>query len=229
LRSDCAHRGRDSSSHQSDFGRALEHDDIRSGGALALSASSPDERACVRSGGARPCAPRRMDTARGPSFKARSARTSGRRIRCFNLSPSRSIESAPRQLRSRPSSFAPPISQARFAPDGQITQNLSSPFEKNISLPPSGKSALPARPSFPGKRGVSRSSRTRERMRWTRQRRRAQVIAGRVSRERYRRAGRTTPKRTAKPCGPGTRCWCQTAGGEIDPTGSKQPSSRQRR
>jgi hypothetical protein len=144
---------------------------------------------------------------------------SPRRIRCFNLSPSRSIESAPRQLRSRPNSFAPPISQARFAPDGQITQNLSSPFEKNISLPPSGKSALPARPSFPGKRGVSRSSRTRERMRWTRQRRRAQVIAGRVSRERYRRAGRTTPKRTAKPCGPGTRCWCQTAGGEIDPTG----------
>ncbi|SIO15977.1 hypothetical protein SAMN05443247_02445 [Bradyrhizobium erythrophlei] len=33
-------------------------------------------------------------------------------------------------------------------------------------------------PSFPGKRGVSRSSRTREGMRWTRQRRRATVSQG---------------------------------------------------
>jgi hypothetical protein len=31
-------------------------------------------------------------------------------------------------------------------PVGQITQNLSSPSEKNIPLPSSGKSALPARP-----------------------------------------------------------------------------------
>jgi hypothetical protein len=35
-----------------------------------------------------------------------------------------------------------------------------------------------------------------------------------------RRAGRTTPMRTAKPCGPDTRSWCQAAGGEFDPTGS---------
>ena len=26
--------------------------------------------------------------------------------------------------------------------------------------------------------------------------------------------------RTAKPCGSGTRCWCQAAGGKLDPTGS---------
>ena len=39
-------------------------------------------------------------------------------------------------------------------------------------------------PSFPGKRGASRSSRTRDGMRWTRQRRRANGVAGRVSRER---------------------------------------------
>jgi hypothetical protein len=26
--------------------------------------------------------------------------------------------------------------------------------------------------------------------------------------------------RTAKPCGPDTRCWCQAVGGDIDPTGS---------
>jgi hypothetical protein len=26
--------------------------------------------------------------------------------------------------------------------------------------------------------------------------------------------------RTAKPCGPDTRCWCQAVGGDVDPTGS---------
>jgi hypothetical protein len=34
-------------------------------------------------------------------------------------------------------------------PDGQITKNLSSPRAKNIPLNPSGKSALPTRPSHP--------------------------------------------------------------------------------
>jgi hypothetical protein len=86
-------------------------------------------------------------------------------------------------------------------------------------------------PSFPGKRGVSRSSRTREGMRWTRQRRRVCVRRASSLVSGQQRAGRTAPKpgeaslgedgllRTAKPCGPGTRCWCQVAGGEIDPTG----------
>ena len=56
------------------------------------------------------------------------------------------------------------------------------------------------------------------------------VIAGRVSRERA--AGAQDERRwlrTAKPCGPDTRCWCQAVGGEFDPTGSISPSSRQRR
>ena len=40
------------------------------------------------------------------------------------------------------------------------------------------------------------------------------VVAGRGStRERSGRAGRTALLRTAKPCGPDTRCWCQAAGG----------------
>src|SRR4051812_22141007 len=55
------------------------------------------------------------------------------------------------------------------------------------------------------------------------------VDAGRgKTRERSRRAGRTALKRTAKPCGSGTRGWCQAAGGACDPTGSVEPSSRQR-
>jgi hypothetical protein len=31
--------------------------------------------------------------------------------------------------------------------------------------------------------------------------------------------------RTAKPCGPGTRCWCQVGGGVASPTGLDQPYS----
>jgi len=68
-------------------------------------------------------------------------------------------------------------------------------------------------------RGVSRSSRTRGWMRWTRQRWACDAMAGRVSRERSTPRGRTTLKRTTKPRGPGTRCWYQAGGGEIDPTG----------
>ena len=77
------------------------------------------------------------------------------------------------------------------------------------------------------KRGVSRSSRTRGGMRWTRAASARKVAAGRgqpVSGS--RRAGRTALMRTAKPCGPGTRGWCQAGGGESDPTGFDQPSSR---
>ena len=68
-------------------------------------------------------------------------------------------------------------------------------------------------PSFPCKRGVSRSSRTREGMRWTRQRRRASAFTGRVSRRQPCQARRTNGAgvRTAKPCGPDTRCWCQAS------------------
>jgi hypothetical protein len=40
----------------------------------------------------------------------------------------------------KPHSFAPPILPARFAPDGQISKNLSSPFRKNISVFPKLKS-----------------------------------------------------------------------------------------
>jgi len=39
-------------------------------------------------------------------------------------------------------------------PDGQINNFLSIPLTKNISLSPSGKSALPARAIPPHRRGV---------------------------------------------------------------------------
>ena len=48
----------------------------------------------------------------------------------------------------------------------------------------------------------------------------AKSVRRAVIRERTRRARRTALTRTAKPCGPDTRGWCQAAGGESDPTGS---------
>ena len=72
------------------------------------------------------------------------------------------------------------------------------------------------------KRGVSRSSRTRGGMWWTRQRQAREDVRRAVIRERIQRARRTALKRTAKPCGPDTRGWCQAAGGDFDPTGSRR-------
>jgi hypothetical protein len=44
-----------------------------------------------------------------------------------------------------------------------------------------------------------------------------------------RRAGRTTFERTAKPCGPDTRCWCQVGGDKFNPTGLTSRCIRRRR
>jgi hypothetical protein len=46
------------------------------------------------------------------------------------------------------------------------------------------------------------------------------------SREREPACRRTALKRTAKPCGPGTRCWCQVGGGSRGPTGRSEPLIR---
>ena len=79
-------------------------------------------------------------------------------------------------------------------------------------------------------RGVSRSSRTRGGMQWTRQRWARNVMAGRaLARERSQRADERRFSRTAKPCGPGTRCWCQVGGGMSARPGAGMPLIRQRR
>ena len=75
-------------------------------------------------------------------------------------------------------------------------------------------------PSFPGTRGVSRSSRNAGEDAVDAAAAARKLFTGRSFVSEQRRAGRTTPKRTAKPCGPDTRCWCQAAGGVFDPTGS---------
>jgi hypothetical protein len=56
-------------------------------------------------------------------------------------------------------------------------------------------------------------------MRWTRQRRARLRSQGGFRERSCKRAGRTMRLRTAKPCGPGTRCWCQAGGGFSNPTG----------
>src|SRR5258705_9298331 len=116
------------------------------------------------------------------------------------------------------------------APDGQISKNLSSLAVKNIPLSPSGKSALPARPVLSRQEGRSRVVTNAGGDAVDAAASARNGVAGRVSRERSTGAqdGRRF-QRTAKPCGPDTRCWCQAVGGDLDPTGSEQPLSRERR
>src|SRR5258708_4068461 len=60
-------------------------------------------------------------------------------------------------------------------------KNLSSPFAKNISLPASGKSPVQARPIPAREEGrIAIVTDVGQGMRWTRQRRGAQGMAGRV-------------------------------------------------
>ncbi len=77
-------------------------------------------------------------------------------------------------------------------------------------------------PSRPNERGVSRSSRTRGGMRWTRQRRACGRIAGRGNLVSGQSARRTALRRTAKVCGPGSRCWRQVGRVLVGPTGRRQ-------
>ncbi|MGB8397526.1 hypothetical protein [Bradyrhizobium sp.] len=63
------------------------------------------------------------------------------------------VNSEHQRLRDGPLRVDGAAVHARFAPDGQINKNLSSPFEKNIPLNPSGKSVLPVRPVLSRQKG----------------------------------------------------------------------------
>jgi hypothetical protein len=79
-----------------------------------------------------------------------------------------------------------------ICPSGCFLNRVSSPLCKNISLHPSGKSSLQIRAMPPHKRGVSRSSRTRGGVRWTRQRQARNVMQGGFSGIRERSNGMLT-------------------------------------
>jgi hypothetical protein len=97
-------------------------------------------------------------------------------------------------------------------PDGQISKTCPAPFQKIFRWSRRAnqryRSRRPAR-----ERGVSRSSRTRVGMRWTRQRRARQVCSqGGIAVSEQRRAGRTallpnSPKLRRKGTRPGEACW----------------------
>jgi hypothetical protein len=130
-------------------------------------------------------------------------------------------------------------------------QNPVQPSRKKYSLFSlrANHRRIPRVPSQ--ERGGSRSSRTRGGMRWTRQRHARGSNRRAVFRERktarrtngaFRlRQGLGGPHtvrrdtwrrrwlRTAKPCGPGTRCWCQAGGGDVGPTGPGKTLIRRRR
>ena len=91
-----------------------------------------------------------------------------------------------------------------ICPSGGLLKGVSIPLCKNISLHPSGKSSLQARAIPSHQRGVSRSSRTRGGMRWTRQRLARKGIAGQVERfvSDQQHADERRLQRTAKSCGP---------------------------
>ena len=75
---------------------------------------------------------------------------------------------------------------------------------------------------FPTRGAYRDRHETRERMRWTRQRRRETVSQGESLVSDCQRAGRTMLMRTAKACGSGTRCWCQIGGGFASSTGRER-------
>jgi hypothetical protein len=109
----------------------------------------------------------------------------------------------------------------RSARSGDL--GLSSPVLKNISVFIRPKSSLCLRSSRALQEGrIAIVTDVGCGMRWTRQRRRARLRAGRVfgSVSVRRARGRTALLRTAKPCGPGTRCWCQVGGGDVISTGT---------
>src|SRR6202163_4382038 len=114
-----------------------------------------------------------------------------------------------------------------ICPSGGLLKGLSSlisDFPKNILVPTHPKSILELSLSHP-QRGVSRSSRTRDGMRWTRQRFARDGIAGRVgerpvSDQQRADEGCCSVRRSRVVLTP--RRWRQVRGGCVGPTGRRQ-------
>jgi len=113
------------------------------------------------------------------------------------------------------------ISVARRVQFIQAFQNDSGrpvPSRENISLSLHANRWLLPRRLVPARGADRASSRTRDGMRWTRERRRDRGRRASQARERPRGAqDERRIARTAKPCGPDTRCWCQACRGFSEP------------
>ena len=114
-------------------------------------------------------------------------------------------------------------------PDGQNTRALGQRTRPKIfRFTEIGNRVCVAQPG-PRKRGVSRSSRTRDGGRWTLMALARKGLQG-ESREQRPRAYHRCHRRTAKSCGPGARGLCAKSCGDVSgPTGPTRQQSARRR
>src|SRR6266700_3745747 len=121
----------------------------------------------------------------------------------------------------------PKKSRARRARSGVIW--AVQPHRKKYSDFQKYESGLLGSPSRPARGALRESSRT---LGWDAvdaAALRAQGMAGRANLVSCPSArGRTELQRTAKACGPGTRCWCQVGEGSRQPNRARGPSIRRR-
>ena len=132
------------------------------------------------------------------------------------------------RFNTAPLAKAPHAPAEKIRPQHQRDLPCPSPSRKIFRFRRRANQFYQLAPSFPGKRGASRSSRTRDGMRWTRQRwrakwsRRAGFACERRTGAQTNGASTPSPKfggqhmvrrelwwrslRTAKSCGPGIRC-----------------------
>ena len=144
--------------------------------------------------------------------------------------------------------LCPPYACTRRANQSSRQKPVQPPSQKIFHFRRRANQFYQLAPSFPGKRGASRSSRTRDGMRWTRQRWRASGVAGQALPVSDRPArGRTALQRLRQNFGGqhmagrsvgGGRCVrrsrvvlasvadAKPCGGETGPTGSRSPSIR---
>jgi hypothetical protein len=119
----------------------------------------------------------------------------------------------------------------------RVNKKFLNRFKLICPSPTRKKNPLRARPKSVLERCLSRPARGAYRdrhgrgagLRWTRKRRVRDAVrrAGFPVSDRSR-ARRMAHLRTAKPCGPGTRGWCQAGGGLQSPTGRCEPPIRRR-
>jgi hypothetical protein len=113
--------------------------------------------------------------------------------------------------------------RVRFAQAFQDDLGRPAPSRENISLSLCSNRWLFPRCLVPTRGADRASSRTRDGMWWTRERRRDRGRRASQARERSRGVqDERRIARTAKPCGPDTRCWCQACRGFPSPTGFGQ-------
>ena len=181
-------------------------------------------------------AKRQLSQADGAQRRHRLRRHPARPVK-FELSASPLVSASHRHVRKLDLDCNPADRTITARPQSLICPSWQETYfalRKNFSLNAPPKSNLQLPPSCPEKRGVGHRHERWDGLRWTRQRRARGVFAGRFFRERTWRARRTALKRfsrqffpaacgpveaygsrklrTAKACGPGTRCWCQADG-----------------